>query len=163
MGWWGHGIMDGDSIRDIEYSVFKFMGLESECINDKITLENKRKFVEQLPKIIKELGKNPKKLCVHDKEDLALFWQSLFNTLIENKINLPPFQISEYIASYELCKGVLDKQAKDFNKVELRQKELSDFNQKVNGLYQASKKLYLKHLQEKAPLVEKKVKKIKVL
>lgn len=135
MGWWGHGIYDGDETQSCHYDFIKWAKIESneEVISQWLTLKGTKIPTDKLPLLKKncKLILNKLKLPKHWNEYFSLDWQMLLSLFIDNNVKPPTVVYKNGIAATQY---LIDECSDDYNHPAARKKALRAFIAKAQNL-----------------------------
>lgn len=147
MGWWGHGIYDGDGTQTCHYDFIKWAKIESneEVISQWLTLAGTKIPKNKLPLLKKNCQLILKKLKVpkHWKEDSALDWQMLLSIFIDNNVKPP---VAVYKNGIDATQYLIDECSDDYNNPAARKKVLRGFIAKAQSLMSKQKETTRKYI-----------------
>jgi len=134
MGWFGHGIYDGDETQTRHYDFIKWAKIEKdedilyEWIGMRKTKIPKHKLYllsKNYELIIKKIGKIPK----YWNEDNAIEWQMLLSLFIDNCVKAPKIIYDAGILASEY---LLSDYAEEYDYPSRRRRALRNFIEKAN-------------------------------
>lgn len=148
MGWWGHGIYDGDDTQTCHYDFLKWAKIGKNeddrysYLAEKGTFlpaAEREKFIQFLPIVIEKLDKKIKRK--NWDEDDALEWQMLVALLVDNSIPIPQYVFAKFEKAHDILTG---SHAQDFNSPRKRLNVLNNLMEKATELLDKKTKMDLK-------------------
>jgi hypothetical protein len=136
MGWFGHGIYDGDDTQTQHYTMISVTGCATEDEiyagdwigwKTKIPSSKIQSFIDGIPKILKKMP-----ACKFFNVDKALKWQMLLALFVDNKISPPDIIKRNGLLATEYLMG---EDADDFTSPSGRRRVLRRFIKKVNTMF----------------------------
>jgi len=134
MGWWGHGIYDGDETQTLHFDFIKWAKIEKDYdviesfLNKKTTLPKDK--VHLLKKNSGLILKKMKKPKFWD-EYSAIEWHMLLSLYLDNSVIPPKVVVKNGIEATEY---LIDKESDYYDNPSARKRVLRNFIQKVEKM-----------------------------